>query len=695
MNKIGKIGEGGEKINIIPNFGNLKRALIGKNGYLFLVNDTNDEIRQHFDYTYNNNFNRDLFIKFLNYKKKFSENLNIKYYFFLTPDKSLVCKDFLPFDIKMIKRNYNSIKDLVPDFAEHLDHTCYFKTDSHINYLGGKELSYRYLNYIDKNFRRKDLEKLINEQIQTIHNAERPGDLISERNWSYSNIKKEKYNNEKVVVFRNNSLIDLKENLPEKFKFDGERETEYYKNEHGFTNLRVLIFRDSMSKLIQDILSLYFKEILLHWDHWAFPEKLIEWYKPDIILEIRAEKFLENMRYEKITKYETESPNGRNKMKFNIESYDFVDFGCNEGTSIDYAINRFKAKRGIGIDIDPEAVKKAKESGYEAILGDITKMPKMQKSVKFVTMIHFLEHLEGFSIAEKCINSAVDIAQDFVYIKQPFFDSDSYLFKKGFKNYWADHHLHTFHMTSFDFYRILMALQLQSKITRFVIFSEISTVTSDDPHIHPINSKIDQHQYNSKEHPSKKNNVIFNDVFKELEVFIAIKDEKLINDYFLKSTSGERKLIFDSTGRVPLIQNENVKTPDSGIVGEITAGNEISQNIIIPEDLSINNKLYVEILMATFSRENNGKIDIYLTQNNLSDKLRINMREIKDNEYLKIMFDKSPFKAGPATITIKGVDGIKNNAVTAYLTNDAPWGGALVNGRQLRESLVLKIYSFE
>ena len=272
----------------------LKKSLKGKNGYLFLINDSNNEIRQHFDQLYNSNFNLENFFRYFNLKKKYCIDKNIKYFFFIIPDKSLICNDFLPFDTPIIKRNYNLISNLVPDFVTDLDHTCYFKNDSHINYLGGKELVSCYLNYIDNNFTKEDFNKLINEQISTT-SLSYNGDLTLEQNCSYSDEEKKDYLNEEIVIYKNENLVDLKENLPEDFKKVGIRETEYYTNPYSITDLKVLILRDSSTIQLKDVLSVYFREMILHWDHRLFNKELVKWYKPDIILEIRTERFLELM----------------------------------------------------------------------------------------------------------------------------------------------------------------------------------------------------------------------------------------------------------------------------------------------------------------------------------------------------------------------------------------------------------------
>jgi GT2 family glycosyltransferase/glycosyltransferase involved in cell wall biosynthesis len=278
----------------IPDYKDLKLSLKGKNGYLFLINDSNSEIRQHFDQSYPNKFDINRFFKNFNFKNNFFKNKNIKYYFFIIPDKSLVCKDFLQFDITIIKRNYDLIKNLIPDFVKNLDHTCYFKNDSHINYLGGKKLVYCYLNYIDNNFKIEHFNKLLNEQI-SVTDLKYNGDLTWKKNCSYSDEDIKEYLNEKIKVFKNKYLVDLNENIPEEFKMVGIRETEYYKNPEGLTNLKVLILIDSSLIYLKDMLSIYFKEILLYWDHGIFNEEIVDWYKPDIVLEIRTERFLENM----------------------------------------------------------------------------------------------------------------------------------------------------------------------------------------------------------------------------------------------------------------------------------------------------------------------------------------------------------------------------------------------------------------
>ncbi|MEQ8226416.1 MAG: hypothetical protein ABRQ37_29140, partial [Candidatus Eremiobacterota bacterium] len=181
--------------------------------------------------------------------------------------------------------------------ANNLNYLNYFKSDSHINYIGGRELTYRYLNYIDKNFKRKNLGRLLAEQMSISH-KKYTGDIALKINFSYSDAERKYYQDEDIITLESKCLENLKTDIPPEFKSMKKRETEYYKNKKSFTQQKVLIFRDSSLTFFKDVFSVYFKEMLLYWDYWYFNEDLIKWYKPDIVLEIRTERFLENMKKE-------------------------------------------------------------------------------------------------------------------------------------------------------------------------------------------------------------------------------------------------------------------------------------------------------------------------------------------------------------------------------------------------------------
>ena len=91
------------------------------------------------------------------------------------------------------------------------------------------------------------------------------------------------------------SLDFLHESIPEKFKKCRERKSDYFKNDKSFSDLKVLIFHDSSIEYLKWYMTFYFREMFLFWDHGSLNKELIKWYDPDLILEIRIERFIEKI----------------------------------------------------------------------------------------------------------------------------------------------------------------------------------------------------------------------------------------------------------------------------------------------------------------------------------------------------------------------------------------------------------------
>ena len=267
---------------------NLNKTIKGKNNYLFLINDTNNEIRQHFDNNYINKFKYFDFTRDYFFKKYLFEKMNFKYYYFVVPDKSIVCKDWIPFKYEVIKRNATQF-NFIPDFKDNLTYSDYWRYDSHINFKGAKKLVFDYIHHIDNSFTEEQYENLISEC--SIREITEKQDLLDEINWSYTEKEKKeiKLSQTEVHLPKINKL-----RIPDEFLKCRRRNSEYFYNPNSVTNLRVLIFRDSSTKFLKFYLSLYFREIFLYWDHFEINKELIKWFKPDVILEIRTERFIDN-----------------------------------------------------------------------------------------------------------------------------------------------------------------------------------------------------------------------------------------------------------------------------------------------------------------------------------------------------------------------------------------------------------------
>ena len=272
----------------------LRVSLKGRSKYLFLFNDSNNEILQHYDGEYVSTFDSKSFIDQYNYKKNVFNSNGIDYSYYVVPDKSIVCKDFLPFKVTTKKRTVDAVPDII-DFSSYLEPEDYFKNDSHMNYQGGKKLAFKILNHIDSSLDCETFKNIISNYSipgRRLHNY----DLLSQSNWSYSFPEKLTFTASNIEIYpRPSSLICLHDLIPKKFNSVRDRKSEHFKNKKAFSNLKVLIFHDSSIRYLKWYFSFYFKEMFLFWDHGNMDKELIEWYKPDLILEVRIERFIEKL----------------------------------------------------------------------------------------------------------------------------------------------------------------------------------------------------------------------------------------------------------------------------------------------------------------------------------------------------------------------------------------------------------------
>lgn len=269
----------------------IKLTLKGTNDYLFLYNDSNNELLQHFDINYHSTFDSSSFKEDLDFKNSFFNELGIPYFYHVVPDKSVVCKEFLPFKINYFHRNINKIPE-IPDYTHYLNQNHYFPYDSHMNYLGGEVLSFNYINNFDNSFSLTKFYDLIDnsEKYDYFH----INDLLTYDNWSYSEYERQLLDIKANIPHSAIKLNSKDLSIPEEFSKVGTRNSIFLKNENSDADLRILIFRDSSFNLLMPYFNLYFNEMFIYWDHLNFNKDLIDWFNPDIIMEIRIERFLEN-----------------------------------------------------------------------------------------------------------------------------------------------------------------------------------------------------------------------------------------------------------------------------------------------------------------------------------------------------------------------------------------------------------------
>jgi hypothetical protein len=219
-----------------------------------------------------------------------------------------------------------------------------------------------------------------------------------------------------------------------------------------------------------------------------------------------------------------EAKNQENLERLREGKFDFLDLGCRFGGSVKFGMEYFEGRSGVGVDVDRETVISAWAAGVDAIAADASQLALPAKIVRFVLMMDFLEHLPGFGAAQPCLQEACRTAREFVFLRQPYFDADGYLFRRKLKFYWSDWEGHPFHMTSLDAHNMLSPLLSNGLVTRFALYLSSRVEDSYDHCIHSIWSETDQHDFDPEVHPPKPFVAFERPLFRQMCVLATLSE---------------------------------------------------------------------------------------------------------------------------------------------------------------------------
>jgi hypothetical protein len=284
------------------------KTLIGKNNYLFLINDACRELEVHCE-----NLN------LVNDKSLSRYNLE-NFLLIVLPNKSLVYRDYLPDNYNIKYRpalnDYKKIfKNKLVDTYKILknEEDVFYKTDTHINMKG---------NYFVYNYFIKKLNEIYNLDIKP-HNivlsskncklAELNyglGDLLWDKNLGNQNIDENSkidnfyysdnveilYYNHKIkesdeIRILNKEFIDINYKLVDSLiSWEILSENILYRKNNTDNNLKVLIFYDSFSISLLDLYLKLFNEVYMIKE--IYNSHYIKTINPDYVFEFRVERFL-------------------------------------------------------------------------------------------------------------------------------------------------------------------------------------------------------------------------------------------------------------------------------------------------------------------------------------------------------------------------------------------------------------------
>jgi len=284
-----------------------EKVVIGDDSWLFLGNSFNKVI------------DKTIGLKKLskNELQKISENIDsnwnalnrmgISYYIAVPPDKHSVYNDRLPYWCRTSHPDnlFKSVQAYVDsalnfkiiDLKEYInekkkDELLFFKTSSHWNQLGAFYAYQQLMKILHQDYPELKILELGNYSIDTME-----VNKLDLSNILNLNIKEETAILNPLFT-ETASLIE--EPVPDFIHFDHERKDAWIRYRNPMiNNLKVLIFRDSFTTAMLPYLKESFGESLFIWDI-KLSKKLIEQEKPDIIIQIIAERTIDQLSVTRI-----------------------------------------------------------------------------------------------------------------------------------------------------------------------------------------------------------------------------------------------------------------------------------------------------------------------------------------------------------------------------------------------------------
>ncbi|HIH35948.1 MAG TPA: hypothetical protein HA355_04910 [Methanosphaera sp.] len=238
-----------------------------------------------------------------------------------------------------------------------------------------------------------------------------------------------------------------------------------------------------------------------------------------------------------------------------INDYNYIDFSFDSITGLTYG-KKLGGKKGISFESNPRK--------YEHVINEIKSNEKLSNdkiinqsplNIKindfnkhkfdFVTCLGGTSILDGIGETRTLLYKSLMLSSKFVYINQTNYDSDVFLFKKGFKTNISDWSRNTNHLTSNIYFNLLFDFYKKGYIEDYIIYYTIPIKDSKDSTIHPLNSPKNQPTFNDESHPAKNEHIKFKHIYKYLNVLITINGYKKI-DELLERINNKKHILYDS-----------------------------------------------------------------------------------------------------------------------------------------------------
>jgi hypothetical protein len=209
---------------------------------------------------------------------------------------------------------------------------------------------------------------------------------------------------------------------------------------------------------------------------------------------------------------------------------EYLDIGCGDGRSTLTVVKNLKPTGTVlGIDRQKTRLPADAADGSVGFIGsDVMDLPN-RKFAKFATLLNVLPGLPNSGTALAVLKKACIVTRDFVYVSQVQFDVVPWLFRRGFKPYYADSAANRFQGTSLDYYRMARALLEEGLVADFAILESDRIRDSSDAAIHSLQSPADSGPYDTQLHRYKSSEVPFPEpLYKKLHILLCRKPNQLV-----------------------------------------------------------------------------------------------------------------------------------------------------------------------
>ncbi len=292
------------------------KAMLSEYGWTFLVNDSNRFLHFQFGLEHWGAEELARSKKILETRDAALKERGIIYKKFAIPEKSVIYPEFLPkilHDLPLNRqRPATMLSDSLPESFHYLDEflidaksygNLYFRGDSHTNWLGAYFV-YLYIaekmNRVLASSGRRTVNPVplstLKPELASFEgdlSVQLNGDSKSNLQWEWGMVQP-KSGFEHLVRYTLPSAemgATPTETPPEYRAVEGERKTICMQHSDGGLP-RAVIFRDSTSDYITDLLGQHFSQSVFIWKEGSVFKDVIERVKPDIVLHIMAERFL-------------------------------------------------------------------------------------------------------------------------------------------------------------------------------------------------------------------------------------------------------------------------------------------------------------------------------------------------------------------------------------------------------------------